>query len=116
MPVIKSENAPSQLTAFSMADIEKQAKAIVIAARVRAERLIHAAQQEADELKRIAHIQGLAQGKKEGIAKGTEEGRTLGRDQALAEQRQELANLLSALTQALEELDASRLNLEADAK
>jgi len=57
MAVIKAEQSPaSKLSAFSMADIEKQAKAIVIAARLRAERLILVAQQEAEELKRAAQL------------------------------------------------------------
>jgi flagellar biosynthesis/type III secretory pathway protein FliH len=117
MPVIKSEDAPvQQLGAFSMADIEKQAKAILIAARVRAERFIHAAQQDADEMKRRVHAEAKTAGMKEGLVRGTEEGRALGREEALAEQRQELANLVAALAQTVVELDAARLKLEADAK
>jgi flagellar assembly protein FliH len=117
MPVIKSEDAPvQQLGPFSMADIEKQAKAILIAARVRAERFIHAAQQDADEMKRRVHAEAKAAGMKEGLVKGTEQGRAQGREEALAEQRQELANLVAALAQTVVELDAARLKLEADAK
>jgi flagellar assembly protein FliH len=99
-----------------MADIEKQAKAIIIAARLRAERLIIAAQQEAEDLKLTAHAQALIDGKKEGIAKGLEEGRTQGREEALNEQRQELASLCATLTQAAQDLESSRLALESDAR
>lgn len=117
MPVIKAEQVPtSQVNAFSMADIEKHAKAIVIAAKVRAERFILAAQQEAEELKRTAHAQALVEGKKEGLAKGIEEGRKLGKDEALAEQRQQISGLISTLTQVTQELDAARLKLESDAQ
>jgi flagellar assembly protein FliH len=115
MPVIKAEQAP-QLGAFSMADIERQAKATIIAARLRAERLIQAAQEEAENLKRQAHAQALVDGKKEGIAKGLEEGKKLGRDEALNEQRQALAQALTAMTQAADELNASRLHLESEAR
>lgn len=99
-----------------MADIEKHAKAIVIAAKVRAERLIHAAQQEAEELKRKAHAQALAEGKKAGLAQGIEEGRKLGREESLSEQRQTLASLVETLTLAVETLEASRLKLQSDAQ
>lgn len=115
MPVIKAEQAP-QLGAFSMADIEKQAKLILLGAKVRAEQLLTAAQQEADLLKRQAHAQALVDGKKEGIAKGLEEGKKLGRDEALNEQRQSLAQALEALTQSAQDLDASRLHLESEAR
>jgi flagellar assembly protein FliH len=117
MAVIKAEQSPvSKLSSFSMADIEKQAKAIVIAARLRAERLIQVAQQEAEELKRAAHAQALVEGKKEGLAQGLNEGRTLGRDQALAEQRQDLANLIGALSASAGALDEARLALESEAQ
>src|SRR5437879_525151 len=116
MPVIKAENSPPQLSSFSMADIEKQAKAIIIAARLRAERLIIAAQQEAEDLKRRAHAEALVHGKKEGITQGLEEGRKTGREESLNEQRQQLATLCATLAQAAQELEVSRLALESDAK
>jgi flagellar assembly protein FliH len=115
MPVIKAESAPT-LANFSMADIEKQAKLILLGAKVRAEQLLTAAQHEADNLKRQAHAHALVDGKREGIAKGLEEGKKLGREEALNEQRQALAQALTALTQAAEELNASRLHLESEAR
>lgn len=99
-----------------MSDIEKQAKLVLLGAKVRAEQLLAAAQEEADQLKRQAHAQALADGKKEGFAKGFEEGRKQGREEALNEQRQELANLLGALRQSCEELDSARVMLESQAK
>lgn len=99
-----------------MADIEKQAKLVLLGAKVRAEQLLAAAQQEADQLKRQAHAQALIDGKKEGLAKGIEEGLKQGREEALNEQRQELANLLGALRQSCEELDSARVMLESQAK
>jgi flagellar assembly protein FliH len=116
MAVIKAEQSPPQLSSFSMADIEKHAKAIIIAARIRAERLIIAAQQEAEDLKRRAHAEALIEGKKDGVAKGLDEGRALGREEALNEQRQELAALCGVLTQAAQDLESSRLALESEAK
>jgi flagellar assembly protein FliH len=116
MPVIKADQSPPSLASFSMADIEKQAKAIIIAARLRAERLIIAAQQEAEDLKRTAHAQALIEGKKAGLAQGIAEGQAHGREEALNEQRQQLATLCATLAQAAQELEVSRLALESDAK
>jgi len=117
MPVIKAEQSPIQnLNVFSMADIEKHAKAIVIAAKVRAERFIHAAQQEAEELKRKAHAEALVEGKKAGLAQGIEEGKKLGREDALNEQRQQLAGLVTTLTQTVQELETARQKLQSDAQ
>src|SRR3954469_8152329 len=117
MAVIKAEHAPAQsVTPFSMADIERHAKSLIVAARVRAERLILAAQQEAEDLKRAAHAQALVDGKKQGIAQGLAEGRAAGREEALNEHRQELSSVLTSLTEAARQLDASRIELESQAK
>src|SRR3954470_6636014 len=101
MAVIKAEQAPATVSTFSMADIEKQAKLVLLGAKVRAERLLVAAQQEAEQIKKEAHAQALVEGRKEGLVQGLEQGRQQGRDQALAEQRQQLAQLAAAMTQAV---------------
>jgi flagellar assembly protein FliH len=116
MPVIKADQSPPQLSAFSLADIEKQAKLIILGAKVRAEKLLHAAQEEGEQIKRQAHAQALIEGRQEGLKQGLEQGRQQGRDAALAEHRQQLTQLLAALSQSLQALDASRLQLEADAR
>ncbi len=117
MAVIKAENPiASQLGAFSMPDIEKQARAILTSARMRAERLLIEAQQEAEDLKRRAHAEALVEGQKAGLLKGLEEGRRIGTDQALHEHRQELASVIAALTLAAQEINQSRLLLEVEGK
>lgn len=116
MAVIKADQAPATVSTFSMADIEKQAKLVLLGAKVRAERLLVAAQEEAEQIKREAHAQALVEGRKAGIAEGLEMGRTRGRDEALAEERQALTELVGAMTQAVQELDAARLALEAESK
>jgi flagellar assembly protein FliH len=116
MPVIKAEQSPSSVTSFSMAEFEKQAKLILLGAKVRAEQLLQSAQQEAENIKRQAHANALIDGKKEGLAKGIEEGKQQGRDQALNEQRQQLAQTISTLTQAAQDLDSSRVHLESEAR
>src|SRR5436190_13087449 len=109
MPVIKADQPRPQVTHFSMADVEKQAKLVLLGAKVRAEQLLQSAQQEAEALKREAHAKALVEGKKEGLAKGLEEGRKQGKDQAVAEHRANLTTLATVLTQAAEQLDAARL-------
>jgi flagellar assembly protein FliH len=116
MPVIKADQTPPQVSTFSMADIEKQAKLILLGAKVRAERLLVAAQEEAEQIKREAHAQALAEGRKAGIAEGLELGRQQGRNEALAEQRNDLTQLVGAMLQAVQELDAARLSLESESK
>ena len=116
MAVIKAEQAPATVSTFSMADIEKQAKLVLLGAKVRAERLLVAAQEEAEQIKREAHAQALVEGRKAGIAEGLELGRQQGRNEALAAQRNDLTQLVGAMTQAVSELDAARLALEAESK
>lgn len=116
MAVIKAEQAPATISTFSMADIEKQAKLVLLGAKVRAERLLVAAQEESEQIKREARAQAMAEGRKAGIAEGLELGRKQGKDEALAQQRQALTELVGAMTQAVTELDAARLALEAESK
>jgi flagellar assembly protein FliH len=116
MPVIKADQPRPSVTTFSMADIEKQAKLVLLGAKVRAEQLLVAAQEEAEALKRTAHAQALAEGKKEGHAQGLQQGQKQGKDQALAEHRANLTTLAAALGLAAQELDAARLELDAQAK
>jgi flagellar assembly protein FliH len=116
MPLIKSVNAPAQVATFSLTDIERQARAIIAAAQLRADRLLIAAQQEAEEIKRRTFAETLVEGRKDGHAKGLEEGRKQGRDEALNEQRQQLTQVVAALTQGVQDLEAARLQLDTEAR
>jgi flagellar assembly protein FliH len=113
--LIKSANAPVAMIPFSMKDIETQARALIARAKERAEGLLVEAQKEAEQLKAAAKVEGLVEGKREGLAKGLEEGRKNGAQQALGEHRTQLANLIKSLTQTVADIDAARLQLEADA-
>src|SRR2546425_524871 len=115
MPVIKSIHAPSNLSPFSMKDIEQQARAILLRAQQQAEQLITEAQITAGELKDKAIAEGIIDGRKDGLAQGLEEGKKLGQQQALNEHRQQLTQLINSLTAASKELNASRKQLEATA-
>ena len=115
MGLIKSANAPPSLTPFSMADIERQAKAVLSRARQQADQLLAAAQAEAETLKQQAAQRGLADGRRQGMAQGLEQGRQAGHQQALNESRDALGQATRALSAATTALDASRADLEATA-
>jgi flagellar assembly protein FliH len=114
MGLIKSTNAPTTLSPFSMKDIETQARAMLLRARQQAERLLAAAQAEGEELRKRSREEGFAEGRAEGLAKGLEEGRRTGHDAALNEHRANLTVLAQGLTNAVGSLEKSRLALEAD--
>ena len=115
MGLIKSANSPTNLTPFSMKDIEDAARRILLRAQQQAEQLLAAAQQEAEELKRLAREQGAVDGKVEGLSRGLEEGRKAGQQQALNEHREKLTALVGTLTEVAGEIDASRLEIETKA-
>jgi flagellar biosynthesis/type III secretory pathway protein FliH len=115
MGLIKSANAPPSLTPFSLADIERHAKNILLRAQQRAEQLLAAAQAECELLKAQALAEGTAEGLREGTAKGLEQGRHAGQAQALNEHRGQLQQAMKSLTAAVTAMDASRVDLEATA-
>jgi flagellar biosynthesis/type III secretory pathway protein FliH len=115
MGLVKASAAPAGLTTFSMRDVEEQARALLVRARLAAERLIAEAQREAAELKLNAHAQGFSEGKSEGLARGMQEGRDAGRQQALDEHRAQLTQVIAGLTSAMTDVEASRTELEAAA-
>src|SRR5207244_4157371 len=115
MALIKSTSAPARLLPFSMADIEKQARSILLRAQHQAEQILAEAQREAESLRQEAHAKGSAAGYEEGLARGIEQGRQLGHEQALGEHREQLAAAVGTLAVAMGELDARRRELESGA-
>ena len=115
MGLIKSIDAPASLTPFSMADIERQAKLIVVRARQQADQLLAAARTEAEGLKRSASAAGQAEGRRRGLSQGLEEGARAGQKQALDEHRLQLQHAFEALTTAMNEIEQHRADLEASA-
>jgi len=114
MPVIKADQTPASVRAFSMADIEKYARQLLGKAQQQADQLLAAAQSESENLKKQARDQGLADGKKEGIAKGTEEGRKLGQQAAMNEHKAKLVELVKSLTTAATAVEKQRKKIETD--
>src|SRR5689334_16602120 len=116
MGLIKSSNSP--LTAampFSLADIERAAKMILLRAQQQAEQLLAAAQAEGELLREQARAEGLAAGRQEGTAQGMEQGRLAGQQLALNEYRDRMQQAHAAYTKAATALEASRGDLEATA-
>lgn len=114
MGVIKFDAAPT-LSTFSLADIERQAKVILLRARQQAEQLLAVAQTEAEQLKQQATAQGLAEGRRQGVAQGSEQGRQAGQQLALNEHRTQLQQAMQALSAAMIALNESRADLESSA-
>lgn len=115
MGVIRTSQLAAQPQAFSMRDIEGQARAILVRARQQAEQLLAAAQAEADQLKQQARSQGFAEGRTEGLAKGHAEGLAKGIEQALNENSAALSASVGTLTKAMAEIDAQRRDMQAEA-
>jgi flagellar assembly protein FliH len=115
MGLIKSDNAPPTLSPFSMRDIESQANAIIVRAKQQAARILAEAQRIGEGVKLEAQQQGAVEGRAIGLQEGTRQGLEAGKQQALAEHRESLTKLVSALTTAATEIDASRRQLESQA-
>jgi flagellar assembly protein FliH len=115
MGLIKSANAPTTLSPFSLKDVEEHARLILLRARGRAEQLLIEAQAEGEKLKAQAKAQGHAEGIKAGLAEGTAAGQKGGHQQALAEHNAALTTLVKTLTALALELNGSRHQLEEEA-
>src|ERR1035437_8042680 len=108
MGLIKAENAPLSLEAFSLRDIEAQAQAILLRARKGAEMLLIEAQRESVILRKQAKSEGFTEGRREGLALGLTEGRTSGHQAGLDEAKERLHQVWTSLVSAMTQLDAAR--------
>lgn len=115
MGLIKSIDAPPAASAFSMRDIEQQAHAIILRAKDQAGRLLAEAQRVGETLKQRAEERGQTAGREAGFAQGLADGQAAGKQEALNEQRDALATLITALSETATHLDASRRQLESEA-
>lgn len=116
MGLIKSSNSPvAAATPFSLADIERAGKVILLRAQQQAEQLLAATQAEAEILKEQARAEGLAAGRQEGTAQGMEQGKLAGQQLALNEYRERFQQAHAAFTKAASALDTGRGDLDANA-
>jgi flagellar assembly protein FliH len=115
MGLIKSENTPSSMVPFSMMDVERHAKNLILRAQQRAEQLLAAAQAEAQSLKTEAYTAGKIDGRREGTAEGLTQGRQAGHQQALTEFKAQFTQASAAFNAAATMLDQSRNQMEGEA-
>jgi flagellar assembly protein FliH len=114
MGLIKSENTPPSIVPFSLADVERHAKNLILRAQQRAEQLLAAAQTEAESLKEEARASGKVEGRKEGTAEGLTQGRQAGHQQALNEFKAQFQQASAAFNAAAMTIDQSRNQMEAE--
>ena len=114
MGLIKADNTPSSMVPFSMTDIERHAKNLILRAQQRAEQLLAAAQAEAEQLKLEAQAAGKIEGRKEGTAEGLAQGRQAGHTQALNEFKAQFQQASTAFNAAAATLDQSRNQMEGE--
>ncbi|MGA2498505.1 MAG: FliH/SctL family protein [Tepidisphaeraceae bacterium] len=115
MPLIKSSLAPSSVRVFSMADIEKQAQALIMCARQQADQMLAGARAEAETIKERARAEGAAEGSLEGHNRGRTEGQKAGREEATRQMAGALTSAVAALNSAAAAIDSSRRELEGTA-
>jgi flagellar assembly protein FliH len=115
MGLIKSTNAPASLTAFSMCDIEAQARIIVVRAQQQADQITAESHLEGARIRQRAYDEGFAAGTQDGLKKGTEDGRVAGKQAALVEHRAKLEQLVKSLSATINELETQRGKLESSA-
>ncbi len=114
MPVIRASQLPPTTQAFSMNDVEKAAKGVLLKAKLQAEQLIASAMDEAEQLKEQARQEGSREGFEHGHAEGARHGTEAGRQQALKQHSAELTTLITTLRETLTQIDAHRLSIETD--
>ncbi len=98
-----------------MADIERQAAAILLRARQQADQILAQAKAEAETIKEKARAEGVAEGSLAGNAQGHAEGLKAGRAEAIRQMTQSLTAAVTTLNAAAAGIDASRRELEATA-
>jgi flagellar assembly protein FliH len=113
MGLIKSSEVPLTVVPFSMADVERTAKSMLLRAQSQAEQLLAAAQTEAETLRQQAREQGLAEGRRDGTAQGLAQGKQAGQQQALTEHRSQLDKAIAALNAAAAAMEKGRDELES---
>jgi flagellar assembly protein FliH len=115
MGLIKSQDVPLSVSAFSMVDVEAAAKQILQRARAKSDQIVAAAHEDAQRTREEAKIEGFAEGKKAGQAEGFEAGKKAGHAQALAEHSAAMTKLIGSLTQAMAQLENERDQLQTNA-
>lgn len=111
-----AQEATRDALVLDLGDLARQGEAILRQARSRAASLLEQAQNERDRLvagaREIGRVEGMSQGHLEGLAKGAEEGTA----QALAQTKATVNALMATWTQALDQFNAQRELMIAQAR
>ena len=95
-------------SALDLRDIATKADALIAAARQEAEKVLSEARAEAAVVRDAAYREGFEAGKVEGVARGEAEGRDIGLTEARTRLKADQAQLVNALTEALQSFSQQR--------
>ena len=116
MGLIKATDTKATAAAlFSLADIEQQARAILLRARAQADQILAEANRVADERRAGAAAEGKAAGLAQGQKEGREQAMAAAKTQAVAEQKAKIAESISAFSNAAAKVDAQIRTIEQSA-
>ena len=104
------------LAPFALTDLLEEARQTLAAARASAEKLIADARSEAIAVREKAYREGLEEGRARGLAEGREAGHSEAFEAARVEFAGQHSRLVSAFTQAVEEIDRCRAGWESAAR
>ena len=123
MGLIKANNLASSAATFNLADIEQQARAMILRAKAQGDQILAEATRQAAELKAAvtkglesARLVAIEEGKKLGREQGIAQALPQAKAQALAEQKAVLTNAIAGLGDVSMQLDAKMQSFEAAAK
>lgn len=101
---------------FQFQDVQVLAKTILARANQQAQRKLEAAGKQAEDIEKAAWDDGVEKGRQEGYPKGLAEGRAAGEAAAREEFAAQTDGVAAALEAMVEELQARKLGLEAEAE
>lgn len=113
MGLIKATNVNATAGAlFSLADIEQQARAILLRARAEADQILAEANRIADGLRSNAASDGKAAGMTQGQKEGREQALAAAKAQALTEQKAKLTESITAFSNAATRVESQIRSIE----
>jgi flagellar assembly protein FliH len=116
MGLIKATDTKATAAAlFSLADIEQQARAILLRARAQADQILAEANRVADGLRSGAAAEGKAAGFAQGQKEGREQAIAAAKAQAITEQKAKIVESIGAFTHAAAKIDSQIRTIEQSA-
>ncbi len=119
MPILKSNQAAGyakDAVVLDLGDIGRQAARIRLNAEAKAAQIINEAERQAQQIIAEAEGIGLQRGYEQGMQQGLEQGRRQGHAEALQQTTEQLAQLQAAWSDVADQLDASRRQMDREAR